>query len=111
MKVLLDNNLHVWLTRAFPDHEVWHERDKGWSALSNGKLLAEAESNGFDFFITADKNLVRQQNLSNREICVVILNLKSLNWSCISVLIPKLEEILSLKPKSGTIIIVDPPLT
>jgi hypothetical protein len=45
----------------------------GWSALSNGLLLAAAEGAGFDILITADQNLSYQQNLSARRIAIVVL--------------------------------------
>jgi hypothetical protein len=37
-------------------------------------LLAEAERAGFDVFVTADKNIQYQQNLSGRKIAVVVLS-------------------------------------
>ena len=49
----------------------------GWATLKNGELLAAAESNGFDVFVTTDTNLSYQQNLSNRNIAIVILSTTS----------------------------------
>ena len=49
----------------------------GWATLKNGELLAAAESNGFDVFVTTDTNLSYQQNLSNRKIAIVILSTTS----------------------------------
>jgi hypothetical protein len=37
--------------------------EEGWSGIKNGKLLAFAATS-FDAFITADKNLPYQQNIS-----------------------------------------------
>jgi hypothetical protein len=37
-------------------------------------LLAEAERAGFDVFLTADKNIQYQQNLTARKIAVVVLS-------------------------------------
>jgi hypothetical protein len=37
-------------------------------------LLAEAERCGFDVFLTADKNIQYQQNLTGRKIAVVVLS-------------------------------------
>ena len=36
--------------------------------------LAEAERAGFDVFVTANKNIQYQQNLSGRKIAVVVLS-------------------------------------
>ncbi len=46
---------------------------RGWDRLANGALLDAAEAEGFDLFITADKNLRYQQNLSRRKIAIVLL--------------------------------------
>ena len=43
----------------------------------NGELLAAAEGNGFDVFVTTDINLAYQQNLSNRKIAIVVLSTTS----------------------------------
>lgn len=45
----------------------------GWDRLSNGDLLAAAEDAGFELLLTGDKNLRYQQNLSGREIAIVLL--------------------------------------
>ena len=44
----------------------------GWATLSNGQLIAEAESK-FDIFVTTDKNLRYQQDLSDRKIAIFVL--------------------------------------
>jgi hypothetical protein len=41
--------------------------------LDNGALLDAAEGEGFQIFVTADKNMRYQQNLSARKIGIVIL--------------------------------------
>ena len=49
----------------------------GWATLKNGELLAAAESNGFEVFVTTDTNLAYQQNLFNRTIAIVVLSTTS----------------------------------
>ena len=49
----------------------------GWATLKNGELLAAAESNGFEVFVTTDTNLAYQQNLFNRKIAIVVLSTTS----------------------------------
>ena len=49
----------------------------GWATLKNGELLAVAESNGFEVFVTTDTNLAYQQNLSNGKIAIVVLSTTS----------------------------------
>lgn len=48
--------------------------DEGWSALTNGELLAAAERSGFDVMVTGDNNLRYQQNLSGRALALVVLS-------------------------------------
>lgn len=61
MRVLLDNNVIPRFARLLPDHQVSHAREMGWTELTNGKLIATAEQQGFDVIVTADKNLQYQQ--------------------------------------------------
>ncbi len=51
-------------------------------ALSNGDLIAVAEAQGFDILITADQNLLYQQNLSARRIAIVVLETN--HWATIN---------------------------
>ena len=41
--------------------------------MVNGKLLDLAEQNGFDVLLTADSNIKNQQNLTGRNIAIVVL--------------------------------------
>jgi len=52
--------------------------ERGWSTLTNGKLLAAAEQEGFQVFVTTDKNLHNQQNLSGLKIAIIVLS--STSW-------------------------------
>ena len=54
-------------------HTVSTAFQQGWDQLRNGDLLAAAEQAGFDLFLTTDKNIRYQQNLSDRKIAVVVL--------------------------------------
>ena len=45
----------------------------GWDRLTNGELLTAAEEAGFDLFLTTDKNIRYQQNLTDRGIAIVVL--------------------------------------
>lgn len=66
----------------------------GWSGVSNGKLLALAAVD-FDAFITVDKNLPYQQNLSTLPIAVVLLDAYSNELAVLLPLVPRLEQALS----------------
>jgi hypothetical protein len=77
LKVLFDQGTPVPLRTHFTTHHVSTAYELGWSTLKNGELLAAAESNGFDVFITTDANLAYQQNLSSRKIAIVVLSTTS----------------------------------
>jgi hypothetical protein len=44
----------------------------GWASKTNGELLALASAE-FDVFLTSDRNLSHQQNLSAFDIAVIVL--------------------------------------
>ncbi len=74
MKILLDENLPRKLKADFgPDFQVKTVRDMGWLGKKNGELLGLIAFNGFDFFVTIDKNLRHQQNLSKFNISIFLL--------------------------------------
>lgn len=71
----------------------------GWSGVKNGVLLALAAAE-FDVFITVDKNLPYQQNLSALPIAVVVLNARSNELAALLPLIPSVEyELAKLGPR------------
>lgn len=56
MLVLLDHGTPVLVARYLPHHTVRTASQQGWATLGNGELLAVAETDGFDVFVTTDKN-------------------------------------------------------
>ena len=74
LRILLDENISVQLKAAFRGHVVKsvNDSDIGWKNIKNGRLLAEMEGR-FDLLITADRNMFAQQNLSGRNICILVL--------------------------------------
>ena len=73
MKILFDHNLDRRLKNYFSEYETATTQDHGWSDVLNGELLSLAENASFDVLITADSNIKNQQNLSNRNISILIL--------------------------------------
>jgi hypothetical protein len=74
MLILFDHVTPKGIARCLVGHTVTKAKDRGWDTLSNGDLLTAAEQAGFDIFITADKNIRHQQNLSGRRIALVVLS-------------------------------------
>jgi len=74
MKILLDENMPTKVKFDFgEDYEVSTVRDMGWLGKKNGELLGLAAFNGFDIFITLDKNLKNQQNLNKVDLKFIVL--------------------------------------
>ena len=100
MRLLLDESVPSRLRRALPTHEVRTVLEMGWSGVKNGELLALA-ANDFDAFITVDKNLPYQQNLTALPIAVVVLDAVSSELPALLPLVPNLErELAVLKPRT-----------
>ena len=74
MRILLDQNTPAPLRYALLGHQVETAFERGWSELSNGKLIAEAESAGFDVLITSDQSIPYQQNWTGRRLGLLLLS-------------------------------------
>jgi hypothetical protein len=72
MKILFDQGTPAPLRKTLATHIVSTAFEKGWAELENGDLLAAAEE-AFDAFITTDKHLRYQQNLSGRKLAILVL--------------------------------------
>jgi predicted nuclease of predicted toxin-antitoxin system len=74
LRILLDENIPVQLRTVLRVHAVKsvNDRDVGWKNIKNGRLLEDMEGR-FDLLVTADRNMFAQQNLSGRNICILVL--------------------------------------
>ena len=73
MLILFDHSTPAPLRHALKGHLVVEAVERGWERLVNGALLDAAEAEGFELFVTADKNIRYQQNLTGRKIALVVL--------------------------------------
>ena len=92
MKILIDECLPISLKKYFSGYDIFNVMsvsEMGWKSLKNGELLKTAVENNFDVFLTADKKLEFQQNLSSVNIAVVVLEVNH----------NKIEYLEPLKPK------------
>ena len=76
MKLLLDECIDRKFAKEFVDYEIKTVPQMGWAGIKNGQLLAQAQAE-FDVFITVDQNLSFQQNLSQFDIAVIVLQASS----------------------------------
>lgn len=106
MRVLLDHCVDVRLVLYLERHEVTATKDLGWENLSNGALLSAAETEGFQAFITVDKNLRHQQNVSKLRLAVLTLASRYSALEDIVPLVPAIQGWLdrNLAPGSDVVI-------
>jgi uncharacterized protein DUF5615 len=90
VRVLLDENLPHDLITAFSDHEVLTVQGLGWAGVKNGELLRRA-SGLIDAFLTMDRLLSRQQDLSALPFGVVLIVARS---NRVSDLLPLMTDLL-----------------
>ena len=73
-KILLDENLPRPLAKLFTAPlEVISVHDIGWAEKKNGDLIRSMLQEGFEYLLTADKNLQNQQNLDKYPVRLVVL--------------------------------------
>jgi hypothetical protein len=84
------NNLPRHLARDIGGHDVSTVQQCGWAGLKNGDLLRVAAGAGFEVFVTADRNLQFQQNLSLAQLGIVLFVAPSNALEDMRPLVPKL---------------------
>jgi len=95
MRILFDNGIPRGVASALVGHDIEEARSRGWDTLRNGDLLTAAEAAGFDVFLTTDRNIRDQQNLTGRTIAIVVLSKG--RWRLIR---RRLPEILAVVAKA-----------
>jgi len=78
MRLLFDECVSRLLKAGFAGHghECFTVPEVGLAGRKNGELLTLAEGK-FDVFVTIDKNIRYQQNLSGRKIAILIIRARS----------------------------------
>lgn len=76
MRVLLDECLPARLKRAFAGHAVRTVPETGWRSSKDGELLRLA-TGSFDVFVTIDRNIELQHDLSSFHLGFIIAHVKS----------------------------------
>lgn len=107
MKVLLDENIPKRLKYRLLEsrYEVYAVRDMSWVGLKDNELLKKASEDGFDVFITSDKNIAYQQNIAVIKMAFIVLDILRLKYTFIQPLLPQLLEILPTVEKGQIYVI------
>ncbi|HIK12193.1 MAG TPA: DUF5615 family PIN-like protein [Oscillatoriaceae cyanobacterium M33_DOE_052] len=109
MLILLDENLlSKKLKQPFIDagHSVSNVSDMGWRGFKDREIMALAKSHPFDAFITADKNLPYQQNLTSLGMKIVVLDSISTRPDRLVPLMKQASDILAELP-AGAVVRID----
>ncbi len=98
MRVLLDEFIPRKLKADLVGHECQTVPEAGWAGKKNGELLTLAEGS-FDVFLTLDKGVQYQQNLSGRGIAVLIVKTPSNRIEDLIARVPtRLAALQSIRP-------------
>lgn len=90
MRILLDECVPRRLKRYFRAYgDVLCVSDVGLTGYTNGQLLRRI-AGGFDVFVTVDRSIQHQQNLSAIDVAFVLLRTRSNDVSDIEPILPRL---------------------
>ena len=101
MRVLLDEDVPRKLIPFLTGHTIQTVVGMAWGGVKNGALLALIGREGFEVFITGDKNMANQQKLEGRSFAVLILS--AINWPVVRPYVGRIAAaVASAEPGSVT---------
>lgn len=77
MRILIDECVDERFRTLLSGHDCQTVRYAGLAGRMNGELLNAAEAAKFDVFLTVDQGIEYQQDLTGRNIAIIILRPKS----------------------------------
>jgi hypothetical protein len=78
LKVLFDEDVPRKLRAFLPRHETHTVVSTQWGGIKNGALLKLIDREGFDVFLTGDKNMENQQRPEGLAFAVLVMS--TINW-------------------------------
>lgn len=99
MLILFDQATPVGIRKFLKEHTAQTCFERGGDRLENGGLLEAAEDAGFDAFLTPDKSIRYQQNLTTRTIAIIVLG--NQRWPVVRRYVDRVvEAVKAAKPGS-----------
>ncbi|MGO9640119.1 MAG: DUF5615 family PIN-like protein [Candidatus Acidiferrales bacterium] len=99
MRILIDECIPRKFKMTLHGHDCKTVPEASLSGKKNGEVLAIAESQGFEVFLTLDQGVEYEQNLGGRRIAILILRAESSRVSDLLPHAPACREVLrSIKP-------------
>jgi len=102
VRILFDECLPRPLARQIAGHSVKTVQEEGWAGKSNGTLLS-LMLDRFDIFITVDRNLVFNEDVSGLKVGVLVLHARSNRLEDLEPMVPKILATLE-EMRSGQIV-------
>lgn len=93
-RVFFDENLPRPLRKDLPGFWIRTASEMGWAGIQNGALLRLVAAE-FDVFLTGDRNLPHQQNLSKLPIGLVVLAVGSIKFADLRIHAASISEALA----------------
>ncbi|MEM1306975.1 MAG: hypothetical protein AAGG99_05570 [Pseudomonadota bacterium] len=109
MRILLDENIPHALRIAFSGHDVETAAFAELDGVKNGQLLKEMRGR-FDVLVTLDRNLVKQNDVSDFAIICIVLTARPARVKQLLPMIPRALEALDTAKPGDTIEIGNAPL-
>jgi len=94
VRILFDECVPRRLKRFLPNHIVTTVPEAGWSGIKNGELLKLATGK-FDVFLTVDRNLSFQQNLTGLPLPIIVIHSASNKLADLEKFVQGLAELLT----------------
>jgi len=104
VRVLLDECVPRRLKREISGHDSRTTPEMGWAGKRNGELLRLAEPE-FDVFLTVDRKLQHQQNLSAFNIAVIVLVARSNTFSDLQPLMRAVVDSLATAKRGQALVV------
>jgi hypothetical protein len=73
VRILIDECLPIQVRNFFPGHDAITVMHLGWRSLRNGELLARAEADAFDVFLTADAGIAKNHDITAWHLAIVVV--------------------------------------
>lgn len=103
-RILLDECIDRRLGTALKPYQAKTVPKMGWAGFKNGQLLTRAQAD-FDVFITVDRNLSFQQNVSRYKIAVIVLKSPSNRLQDLLPLVPRVRAAVG-NIQAGTVLFI-----
>jgi predicted nuclease of predicted toxin-antitoxin system len=106
-RVLFDENMPRKLRRDLPEFSIRTAQEQGWSAYRNGELLKRAAAE-FEVLVTIDQRMRYQQNLSQLEIAVVVIDVRDTRLVHLRALLPELRQAIAFVQVGQVVVVAGP---